>query len=122
MTDTTIPRPTVWRTVDLLEHGRRPVHHVPLDSEVGRRNTYDVRLGVGFAPDIAGAVLSFEDDPVILVVVNATIPARFWEAVAEVIGQFHQRNERAEAELSPQGGTYWSTWAAMPQAWKDGLL
>ncbi|MHA6761840.1 hypothetical protein [Streptacidiphilus sp. PAMC 29251] len=121
MTDTTITRPAVFRTVDLLEFGGRTVHHVPLDSEVGLRNCWDVRLGVGFDPKISGSVLTFEDDPVVMVVVNAIIPCRFWEDAAQILVRYHQLGYSHPA-LTPAGHTFWQTWAAMPDAWNDGAL
>jgi hypothetical protein len=122
MTDTTITRPAVFRTIDLLERDGSTVQHVPLDSETGRRNCWDVHLGVGFAPEVAGAVLSFEDDPVVLVVVNAMVPHRFWEEAAFVLGKYHQSGARSQPGLTPAGNTYWITWAGMPDAWNDGVL
>jgi hypothetical protein len=115
-------RPYVSRTVELLERDGSEVRHVPCDSDIGLARCWDVRIGVGFKDDVAGAVLSFEDDPVVLVVVNAMVSHRLWEDAARILGEVHQNGDHSRPGLTEAGHAYWMTWVPMPDMWNDGVL
>jgi hypothetical protein len=110
-------QPRMMRTViPAVVHGRT-VHLAPLDSTTGRTHSYDVRLGVGFPADVAGFAATTEDDPVILVVVNAAVPCEHWETAAATLGRWHGDDPHPEMGLLADGATTWLSLLGMPERW-----
>jgi hypothetical protein len=87
---------------------------VHTDSEVGLKHCYDVRIGVNLDPASAGFAMSAEDDPVVLVVVHAMVPADEWEHTARLLGSLHKRHAKP-CGLTRDGATAWQTDLYMSQ-------
>jgi hypothetical protein len=87
---------------------------VHIDSEVGLEHCYDVRLGVNMHPNSAGCAMSAEDDPVVLVIVHAMVPAEEWEHTVRLLGILHERHATPSG-LANSGATLWQTDLHMSQ-------
>ncbi|WP_042437358.1 hypothetical protein [Streptacidiphilus albus] len=111
---TTLKRPRFGRQIIAPLYRGTEATLVHIESEVGREHCYDVRLGVNLDPNCAGYACSAEDDPVVLVVVHATVPAEEWEHTARLLGLLHQRHATPSG-LSSDGATLWQTDLDMSQ-------
>ncbi len=110
----TLKRPRFGRQVVAARYNGTEATLVHIDSEVGQEHCYDVRLGVNLHPNCAGYAFSAEDDPVVLVVVHAMVPAEEWEHTARLLGIMHERHA-TPCGLSTDGATLWQTDLSMAQ-------
>lgn len=89
----------------------------PIESEFGREHCLDVRLGVGIDPTLAGYALSVEDDPVVLIIINAMAPYQEWEPAVRALSFHHRRAPKPLLGITDDGVTSWQTSLGIPERW-----